>query len=157
GVLGRAGRYRSRGGAVTTGRPFFQCRAMTTLLTALALASTLTADLPDWSRVRHLRNGDEVTVTADTPPQGLVTYPFATVVRADDDALFIRKRGAVMRIARDTVRDVMLRRVTKRGSPEERARGALLGALLGLVSVSGGGTGPNYCTEHPHGCVPVGL
>src|SRR5262249_32069235 len=82
GVLGRAGRYRSRGGAVTTGRPFFQCRAMTTLLTALALASTLTADLPDWSRVRHLRNGDEVTVTADTPPQGLVTYPFATVVRA---------------------------------------------------------------------------
>jgi hypothetical protein len=131
--------------------------AMTMLVSALALASALAAHDPDWSNVRHLKGGDEVTVTAAPPPQGLTTYQFASFVRADDDALFIRFRGAVRRIARDDVRLVMVRREKKRGSADETTRAALLGALLGVVGAAGGGTGPNYCTEHPHACVPVGV
>jgi hypothetical protein len=130
---------------------------MTTLLSALALASALAVPADDWSHVRHLRYGDEVTVTAEPPPQGPTTYQFASFVRADDDALFIRIRGDVRRIARDEVRLVTAKRVKTRGSAEETTRAALLGALLGVVGAAGGGTGPNYCTEHPHACVPVGL
>jgi len=130
---------------------------MTLLVSAIALASTLAVHDPDWSNVRHLKAGDEVTFTADTPPQGLTTYQFASLVRADDDALFIRSGGVVRRIARDEVRLVMAKREKTRATAEETTRAALLGALLGIVGVAGGGTGPNYCTEHPHACVPVGV
>jgi hypothetical protein len=130
---------------------------MTTLLSALALATALAAPADDWSHVRHLKHGDEVTVTAIALPEGLTSYQFASFVRADDDALFIRIRGAVRRIAREDVRLVIAKHVKTRGSAEETTRAALLGALLGIVGAAGGGTGPNYCTEHPHGCVPVGL
>jgi len=130
---------------------------MTTLLSALALVTALAAPADDWSHVRRLRYGDEVTVTATVPPDGVTSYHFASFVRADDDALLIRVRGTVRRIARDEVRLVMAKHVKTRGSAEETTRAALLGALLGIVGAAGGGTGPNYCTEHPHGCVPVGL
>jgi len=130
---------------------------MTTLLSALALATALAAPADDWSHVRHLKYGDEVTVTAIALPEGLTSYQFASFVRADDDALFIRIRGAVRRIAREDVRLVIAKHVKTRGSAEDPTRAALLGALLGIVGAAGGGTGPNYCTEHPHACVPVGL
>ena len=121
------------------------------------MASVISGHDPDWSRVRDLRDGDEVTVTAAPAPQGLTTYQFVSFVRADADALFIRIRGAVRRIARADVRLVMAKSVKKRGSVEETTRAALLGALLGVAGAAGGGTGPNYCTEHPHACVPVGV
>ncbi|HYM26457.1 MAG TPA: hypothetical protein VEU08_24735 [Vicinamibacterales bacterium] len=129
---------------------------MTLVIAALA-ASMLGATGDGWSHVRQLGRGDEVTVSAATPPQGVTTLPGASFVCADDTALWIRVRGAVKRIARPDVRIITVRLVKTRGSAPEVARGFLLGALLGVVAAAGGGTGPNFCTDHPRGCVPVGV
>jgi hypothetical protein len=38
------------------------------------------------------------------------------------------------------------------------AQGAVGGFLITMVGAAGGGTGPNFCIEHPNGCWPaIGL
>jgi hypothetical protein len=59
------------------------------------------------------------------------------------------------RIAREDVRSIAMRRKRTRGSEAQMVQGAVGGFLITMVGASGGGTGPNFCTEHPNGCWPV--
>ena len=59
------------------------------------------------------------------------------------------------RVSRDDVLSMTMRRKRTRGSDAQVAQGAVGGFLLTMVGASGGGTGPNFCTEHPNGCWPV--
>ena len=59
------------------------------------------------------------------------------------------------RVAREDVLSLAMRRKRTRGSESQVAQGAVGGFLLTMVGASGGGTGPNFCTEHPSGCWPV--
>jgi hypothetical protein len=59
------------------------------------------------------------------------------------------------RIAREDVLSIAMRRKRTRGSEAEMVQAAVGGFLLTMVGASGGGTGPNFCTEHPNGCWPV--
>jgi hypothetical protein len=59
------------------------------------------------------------------------------------------------RIAREDVLSIAMRRKRTRGSEAQMVQGAVGGFLLTMVGASGGGTGPNFCTDHPNGCWPV--
>ncbi len=59
------------------------------------------------------------------------------------------------RIAREDVLSIAMRRKRTRGSEAQMVQGAVGGFLITMVGASGGGTGPNFCTEHPNGCWPV--
>jgi hypothetical protein len=126
---------------------------------ALLAASTSNPDA-DWSRVRRLEHGTEVIVTLQ---DGSRPGPYSDVTRlvtATDTELILAPlgpRAPVIRIPRDGVASVTLRREKTRGSPNERLRGAFFGFLLTAVGAAGGGSGPNFCTDHPHGCLPVSL
>jgi hypothetical protein len=62
------------------------------------------------------------------------------------------------RIAREDVLSIAARRKRTRGSEAQMAQGAVGGFLITMVGAAGGGTGPNFCTEHPNGCWPaIGL
>ncbi|HMD36999.1 MAG TPA: hypothetical protein VKH42_18625 [Vicinamibacterales bacterium] len=133
---------------------------MTTLLTALALASAMTAHDPEWSNVRHLKPGAEVIVMRQDGSRPVSYSDVTRVVAATDAALIVAPlgpRAAVIRILRDDVASVTLRREKTRGSPEERVRAGLFAFLMTAIGAAGGGTGPNFCTEHPRGCLPVSL
>jgi hypothetical protein len=62
----------------------------------------------------------------------------------------------IERIARTDVIRVVMSRVSTHGSPKDIQKGVAVGALA-LVGAAGGGTGPNFCTEHPSGCVGVAI
>jgi hypothetical protein len=64
-------------------------------------------------------------------------------------------RDIIERVGRDDISSVTITRTRKRGSQAEVVRGAIAGFMVTLVAAAGGGTGPNFCTEHPQGCVPV--
>lgn len=134
---------------------------MTVLVAVVAWGLTAAAPpVADWSRVRQLRHGTEVIVTVQNgAPRRL--YTAATrVVAATDSELIVAppgRRVSVIRIARTDIESITVRTVKNRGSPLERARGAVLGFLLTAIGAAGGGTGPNFCTDHPHGCLPVSL
>jgi hypothetical protein len=59
------------------------------------------------------------------------------------------------RVPRDAVLSIAMRRKRTRGSEAQVVQGAVGGFLLTMVGASGGGTGPNFCTEHRDGCWPV--
>lgn len=59
------------------------------------------------------------------------------------------------RIPREDVLWIAMQRKRTRGSEAQMAQGAVGGFLLTMAGASGGGTGPNFCTEHPNGCWPV--
>jgi len=129
---------------------------MTALITVLALASTLATPDADWSRVRHVKHGTDVIVTLK---DGSRPGPYSDITRfvsASDSELIVAPLGArtrPIRIARDDVASVTLRSEKTRGSAAERARGALLGLLLGLIGAANGGTGPTMCDKTVAGCV----
>lgn len=62
----------------------------------------------------------------------------------------------IQRIARTDVIRVVMSRVSTHGSPKDIQKGVAVGALA-IVGAAGGGTGPNFCTEHHGGCVAVGI
>jgi hypothetical protein len=68
----------------------------------------------------------------------------------------VAELGQVLdRISRQNVLSIAMRRKRTRGSEAQMVQGAVGGFLLTMVGASGGGTGPNFCTEHPNGCWPV--
>jgi len=68
----------------------------------------------------------------------------------------IAELGQVIdRVSRDEILSIAVRRKRTRGSEAQMAQGAVGGFLLTMVGASGGGTGPNFCTEHPNGCWPA--
>src|SRR4051812_10346197 len=93
---------------------------------AIVAASTATPDA-DWSRVRHLKHGTEVIVTLHHGAPLRLHTDVNRVVAATDSELVVAppgRRPAVVRIGRNDIASVTIRRVKTRGSPLERARGA---------------------------------
>src|ERR1041384_3854363 len=84
---------------------------------------------------------------------------FATSPRTVPSGFSARKiaeLGQVIdRVSRDEILSIAVRRKRTRGSEAQMAQGAVGGFLLTMVGASGGGTGPNFCTEHPNGCWPA--
>lgn len=89
------------------------------------------------------------------------TYTLRNGVRVGPGGVFAdgRRVAALQQILesidRSDVVQVVQRHTTTHGSAKRVLAGTGLGFLLTMVAAGNGGTGPNYCTTHPRGCLVV--